>query len=41
MRDFLQDLMDAIRAWVRGPQPARVPAPVTARDPRPRRFVSL
>jgi hypothetical protein len=37
MRDFLQDLMDAIRTWLRWPEPARVPVPVAARDPRVRR----
>jgi hypothetical protein len=37
MRDFLQDLMDAIRAWLRAPEPARVPVPVAVPDPRGRR----
>ena len=37
MRDFLQDLMDALRAWLRGPEPARVPVPAVDPGPRGRR----
>jgi hypothetical protein len=38
MRDFLQNLLSALRAWAWWPsEVARVPVPVAARSPRGRR----